>query len=169
MRSVRVAVAPKAPQVGESAAARKLLCRLIASPATVVNGPNGRPFLPGRLDLSISLSHSGEWVAAAVGVGVDVGVDVQVPERATDGLIRRCCTSETGVALAGMADRDVEFAWIWTAQEACVKATGQGLAGLPWRIPVDVGQRAGTWQGVRWVSLRGRSPVPASCAYREMS
>jgi 4'-phosphopantetheinyl transferase len=62
--------------------------------------------------------------------------------------------------------RDLEFAWIWTAQEACVKATGQGLAGRPWTVPVEVGQRAGTWHGVRWLSLRDRFGTPVSCAYQ---
>lgn len=167
MKSVYVAVAAKPQGVGESAAARDLLSRLLPK-ARVATKPNGRPYLPNQPDLSVSLSHSGEWVAAAVGVGVDVGVDVQVPEPVSEGLINKCCTVASSATLAGRPDRDQEFAWIWTAQEACVKATGQGLGGLPWRIPVDVGQRTGTWQGVRWLQLRGRSPVPASCAYREM-
>jgi len=130
--------------------------------------PGGRPFLPERPDLTVSLSHSGRWMAAAVGVGPEVGVDVQVPQPASAALLRRCCRPAALAALAGMPQRrrDLEFAWIWTAQEACVKATGAGLAGLPWTIPVEVGQCAGTWQGVRWVSLRDRFSIPLSCAYR---
>ena len=46
-------------------------------------------------------------------------------------------------------------AGIWTVQEACVKAAGSGLAGRPWRIPVEVAQLHGRWRGYRWVSLAG--------------
>lgn len=172
---VHVALAPtaQAPEV-EGAAARALLRRLLAEVAGRDAGatplaarPGGQPFLPERPDLTVSLSHSGGWVAAAVGLGPDVGVDVQVPQPASAALLRRCCGPAARRALAAMPPRrlDEEFAWIWTVQEACVKATGSGLAGRPWTIPVGVGQRAGTWRRVRWLSLRDRVGVPVSCAY----
>jgi 4'-phosphopantetheinyl transferase len=167
---VHVAVARRDTE--ESAAARSLLQQLLSTVAEstpVANHPNGRPFLPERPDLGVSLSHSGDWVAAAVGVGVDVGVDVQVPQPTPEGLLERCCSPATRARLVRMPGRDREFAWIWTAQEACVKATGQGMAGLPWRIPVEAGQREGTWQGIRWLSLRDSFLIPVSCAYRRAS
>jgi 4'-phosphopantetheinyl transferase len=166
---VHVALARRT--TGESAAARSLLRHLlieVAEDTPVAKRPSGQPFLPERPDLGVSLSHSGDWVAAAVGpaaVGLGVGVDVQVPEPVPAGLLRRCCSPATRAVLARMPGRDREFAWIWTAQEACVKATGQGLAGLPWLIPVEAGQRMGTWRGIRWLSLRDSFPVPVSCAY----
>jgi 4'-phosphopantetheinyl transferase len=159
----------------EYTAVRHLLRRLLAEVAgadaaqtPIAARPSGQPYLPERPDLAVSLSHSGNWVAAAVGVGPQVGVDVQVPLAATATLLRRCCGPRARAALTGMAqrDRDREFAWIWTVQEACVKTTGQGLAGLPWTVPVEVGQRAGSWHDVRWLALRDRSGVPVSCAYR---
>jgi 4'-phosphopantetheinyl transferase len=183
---VHVAVAPvavRAPdsvtrRVRESSAARALLRRLLTEVAgpeaggmPIVSRQSGQPFLPGRPDLTISLSHSGEWMAAAVGVGATVGVDVQVPEPTPERLLRRCCGPSTREALAEMPapQRDLEFAWIWTAQEACVKATGQGIGGLPWTIQVDVGQLAGDWHGVRWLAMRDHFPVPVSCAYGEVA
>jgi 4'-phosphopantetheinyl transferase len=157
----------------ERTATRVLLRRLL----TEVCGPDtadtplaarrtGQPYLPERPDVTVSLSHSGEWAAAAIGVGPSVGVDVQVPQPAAR-LVRRCCRPPDREMLAGMPAprRDLEFAWLWTAQEACVKATGAGLAGLPWTIPVEIGQRAGRWQGVRWLSLRDRCHIPVSCAW----
>lgn len=159
----------------ESVAARALLRRLLAEVAGVAAGaapiaarPGGQPYLPARPDLAISLSHSGPWVAAAVGIGPEVGVDVQVPQPAPETLLRRCCGPAARQALAAMPpdQRDLEFAWIWTAQEACVKATGSGLAGRPWTVPVDVDQHTGTWNEVRWLALRDRYGTPVSCAYR---
>jgi 4'-phosphopantetheinyl transferase len=159
----------------ESAAARSLLRRLlayVAGPAAgttpIASRRSLQPYLPARPDLAISLSHSGQWVAAAVGIGAEVGVDVQVPEPTPARLLRRCCRPSAYELLRRLPapGRDVEFAWIWTAQEACVKATGQGIGGLPWTIPVDVGQRSGDWHGVTWLSMRDRCHVPLSCAYR---
>lgn len=135
-----------------------------ASP--IANRRGGAPFLSAHPEIGISMSHSGDWVAAAVGVGVSVGVDIQLPQSTPPGLVRRCCAPEVRDALSRMptARRDLEFARLWTAQEACVKATGAGLAGLPWRIPVRLGQSGGEWRGVRWIALPAFG-LPASCAY----
>ena len=69
--------------------------------------------------------------------------------------------------LAGlpMAQRSREFAWVWTVQEACVKAAGTGFAGRPWSIDVPARAAHGRWGRYRWRSLRGVSPVPFSCAF----
>ncbi|GAA0706696.1 4'-phosphopantetheinyl transferase superfamily protein [Dactylosporangium roseum] len=156
----------------EHAAVRQLLAwllaRLGARPARVETHSSGRPFLPDRPELGVSLSHSGPWLAAAVGTGCDVGVDVQRPEPVPAGLLRRCCDPPARAALTALpdADRDLEFAWIWSVQEACVKATGDGLAGRPWTVPVALGQDRGEWEGVRWRALRERGRPPLSCAYR---
>jgi 4'-phosphopantetheinyl transferase len=173
---VHVELAPiptPATREREHTAARKLVRELLreivgpevaASPIATRHG--GAPFLAAHPDIGISMSHSGDWVAAAVGVGRAVGIDIQVPQSTPPGLLRRCCAPAVRMALMRMpaARRDLEFARLWTAQEACVKATGAGLAGLPWTIPVDIGQLDGDWHGVRWLALRGL-PVPASCAY----
>ncbi|MFD0367158.1 4'-phosphopantetheinyl transferase family protein [Streptomyces sp. NPDC127114] len=131
--------------------------------------PGGRPYLPGRPDLGVSLSHSAGWVAAAVGRNRDVGVDVQVPAAVGDRLLRFCCAPADADALTAMAEdrRRWEFAWIFTAQEACVKAVGAGFAARPWTVPVALGQRAGTWRRVRWSAPRERQPVPVACAWTE--
>jgi 4'-phosphopantetheinyl transferase len=163
-----------ARRAAEFRAARALLRALLAekADADAAAGPiaarrSGQPYLPERTDLGISLSHSDGHVAAAVGLGVAVGVDVQIPVPVSPAVIGRCCTPEVRSVLDRLpaAARDRELAWIWTVQEACVKATGAGLAGRPWTIPVDLAQDEGTWHGYRWLSLRNASRVPVSIAY----
>ncbi|MFD5983833.1 4'-phosphopantetheinyl transferase family protein [Streptomyces cyaneofuscatus] len=157
----------------EYAASRTLLRALLREIGEDVAGgpvaarPSGRPYLPGRPDLGVSLSHSSGWVAAAVGRGRDVGVDVQTPAAVGDRLLRLCCPPADAEALAGMpeARRRREFAWIFTVQEACVKAVGRGLSGRPWNVPVNLGQQAGDWGRVSWCAPRGGEPVPVGCAW----
>jgi 4'-phosphopantetheinyl transferase len=159
----------------ESRSARALLRWLLtgelgadAAAAPIAARRGGQPYLVGRPDLGISLSHGHGHVAAAVGVGRAVGVDVQAPVRVSAGAIARCCDAAVADELAVLPDdvRDLEFAWIWTVQEACVKAAGTGLAGRPWSIPVGLGQRDGRWLGHSWLSLRDDSAVPLSVAHR---
>jgi len=158
----------------EFLAARTLLRDLLGELAdtTIAKEPGGRPFLPEHPWIGVSLSHSGDWVAAAVGEHLRVGVDVEVPAGPVGpGLLRRCCREQDTAVFEAMPDdvRTTEFTWMWTAQEACVKAAGQGLAGRPWTVPVAVGQTSGTWGPVRWTALRGQAPVPVSCAWSEGS
>jgi 4'-phosphopantetheinyl transferase len=158
----------------ERLAARALLRRLVAEVAgadaaetPLAADARGKPFLVGRPDVAVSLSHSDGWVAAAARTGGGaVGVDVQVSIPDGERLMRRCCRPTTRSRLARLSPvrRALELAWIWSVQEACVKAQGTGIAGLPWTIPVQVEQRHGRWKDVSWVALRDELPVPWSCA-----
>ncbi|WP_433399470.1 4'-phosphopantetheinyl transferase family protein [Streptomyces sp. CA-146814] len=170
----RAAAARLPPWRGEEyAAARTLLRALLREVGEDLEGgpvaadPRGRPYLPDRPDLGVSLSHSSGWVAAAVGRDRDVGVDVQIPSYASGRLLRLCCSPADAEALAGLpeARRRREFAWIFTVQEACVKAVGRGLSGRPWSVPVAAGQQAGDWGPVSWCAPRGGAPVPVGCAW----
>ncbi|MCD9903585.1 4'-phosphopantetheinyl transferase superfamily protein [Streptomyces sp. MT29] len=157
----------------EYAASRTLLRALLREIGEDVAGgpvaahPSGRPYLPGRPDLGVSLSHSSGRVAAAVGRGCTVGVDVQAPSYVSDRLLGLCCSPADAEALAGMpeARRRREFAWIFTVQEACVKAVGRGLSGRPWNVPVNLGQQAGDWGRVSWCASRDGEPFPVGCAW----
>lgn len=171
---VQSARKPGGHRVCERLAARVLLRRLLSEVAgpgvaglPLAARPAGQPFLAARPEIGVSLSHTSGWVAAAVHLCGAVGVDVQAPVPASDRLVRRCCTPSARRALGRLpqADRDTELAWIWSAQEACVKTAGLGLAGLPWTIPVEVGQVSGRWRDIRWSALRDRWPVPVSCAH----
>jgi 4'-phosphopantetheinyl transferase len=162
-------------RAAEYTAARAVLRGLLAAVtdsaaavAPLAVAANGKPFLVGRPDVTISISHTDGWAAAAVSpAGVTVGVDTQTQVRVSDAFLRRCCQPEVHAQLSRFcpAARDLETAWIWSVQEACVKATGDGLAGRPWAIPVGLGQRAGVWGKVGWRACRGMFAVPVSCAY----
>jgi 4'-phosphopantetheinyl transferase len=161
-------------RAGEFLAGRAVLRALLrrvcpaAGDAGVVTGANGKPYLAGRPDVGVSVSHDGDWVAACVAPGYAVGIDVQVPGRTVgDRVLRRCAGRWYGPlrALPEPA-RARELAWIWTVQEACVKADGTGLSGRPWAVEVEPGTRTGTWHGWRWRSLRELPGPPTSCAWR---
>jgi len=98
-----------------------------------------------------------------------VGVDVQLPPpEVSDGLLRRCLRDRAGELTAlPQAVRAREFAWVWSVQEACVKADGTGIAGRPWSIDVPVRPRSGRWRDLTWLSLRDHSGIPLSCAFGE--
>ncbi|MFE7131721.1 4'-phosphopantetheinyl transferase family protein [Streptomyces sp. NPDC057638] len=160
------------------AALRHLLAEVApdAAELPVVRGHHGRPLLAGRPDLGISVSHDAGQTAAAVAFGRAVGVDVQrPPERLDPRMVRRCVRAgHATLAALPPAEQGVEFAWIWTAQEACVKAEGTGLSGAPWRVDVRPRQTRGTWKGFTWRALRDHgdhgdhtalSAIPVSCAW----
>jgi 4'-phosphopantetheinyl transferase len=132
--------------------------------------PTGAPWLPHRRHVGISIAHSGWLVAAAVALGCRVGIDVQIPEPVDQALVRRCCLPRDTAVLTALspAARDRELSRIWTVQEACVKATGQGLTGQPWTVPVPYRRLRGQWHGVRWVSWPTRWPAPVACAVRSL-
>nr|BFE50203.1 hypothetical protein GCM10017745_36300 [Saccharothrix mutabilis subsp. capreolus] len=136
----------RAACASEGLAARGMLARLLgvvepsAALLPVSSRESGQPFLEGRPELSVSLSHDGGWVAAAVGIGVDVGVDVQPPLPVSHGMLRRCCTSTAFAALSSLSTVDGEFAWMWSVQEACVKAEGTGSAGCRGAFPSRSGR-----------------------------
>lgn len=155
-------------------AARVLLRRLLAevagpgaAAASLRARPHGQPYLADRPEIGISLSHTDGWVAVAVHPGAAVGVDIQAPVPVGDGLLRKCCTPATREVLAGLpaAARAAAFARVWTVQEACVKVTGRGIAGLPWTIPVEPCQHRGRWGDVRWTALPDRWPLPVAFAH----
>jgi 4'-phosphopantetheinyl transferase len=138
-----------------------------AAGAEVAIRVGGKPYLRGHDAVGISVSHDGGRVAVCVATGREVGVDLQHPnETVGAGLLRRCL-GRYADAVTELSTRDAaaELAWVWTVQEACVKASGAGFAGRPWTVAVPPGRATGSWGPWRWVSLRGRSAVPLSCAF----
>ncbi|MGK5543256.1 4'-phosphopantetheinyl transferase family protein [Streptomyces sp. URMC 127] len=128
---------------------------------------HGRPALTGHPDTGISISHDGDAIAVAVAPHRRVGVDVQQPaDSVPDTLLRRCLGEHTpAVSALPERQRAAELAWVWTVQEACVKAAGTGLSGRPWEIDVPPGRPRGQWESYEWISLRERSRTPLSCAF----
>ncbi|MGG4446591.1 4'-phosphopantetheinyl transferase family protein [Brevibacillus porteri] len=88
----------------------------------------GKPMLPHADHVQFNISHSGEWVVAAIGdreVGVDIeqvlGLDLDVAEYAFTPEEIRCLSAQK-------PDEQLrEFYRIWTRKESFVKAMGKGL------------------------------------------
>ncbi len=146
-----------------SAVARGWLRHILAealgvAPAGVVfAGEPGKPQLAGRDGPCFNVSHAGELVAVAVADGA-VGVDIE-PVPGPPGTLdaaRAACTPAEAEVLARLpaGDRPAAFLRMWTAKEAYLKATGQGLTTAPdhvetgaaWSgVPVAVGDRDSWW------------------------
>ncbi|WP_371623043.1 4'-phosphopantetheinyl transferase superfamily protein [Streptomyces sp. NBC_01116] len=138
-----------------------------AAAADIAYGPTGRPHLPDRPRLGVSVSHSGTAVAVCAAYDREVGIDVQQPPREiADPLLRWCAPRGRGALLALPAQvRAREFAWLWTVKEALGKAAGPGLAGPAFHAEPAPGATGGTWGRYTWASLRASSRLPLSCAY----
>lgn len=124
-------------------AAELLLKRVIAGSfgestdcIRVENLPSGKPVanIKGR-ELCVSISHSGDFVAAAVSEK-EVGIDIETFRSVSPQLLKRAFNSdEEAFAMQGETDeltkeQTERFLRVWTAKEAFVKLTGEGLAGL---------------------------------------
>jgi 4'-phosphopantetheinyl transferase len=115
--------------------------------------PHGRPELPGS-PMQVSVSHSGNRVAVAVSDRSAVGVDLEAPRaRALSrSLLRRALTAGEREHLLGVSEdrRKWEFLRAWTAKEAILKATGQGLHGGLDQLDLDLHStpvRLRSWAG----------------------
>jgi 4'-phosphopantetheinyl transferase len=118
--------------------ARALLRRLLVNATgippmgwTFGAEPSGRPIAYssscGR-SLSVSLSHSGGWVACAASDAGPIGIDIE---------IHRLSRDFTGIAAAAFgpdeqlqvaSDGAPGFYRVWTLKEAMAKASGVGIA-----------------------------------------
>ena len=89
------------------------------APLNETCGENGRPVLPAPWDLS--LSHAGSLGVAAL-AQTPVGVDTEAADRNFARLRRKLCSpGEQNVP-------DERLGELWTAKEAYLKLTGEGIA-----------------------------------------
>ena len=92
--------------------------------------PEGRPCIRGakrRCHTSISLAHTGRWLAGALSLGAPIGIDIErhKPDRDFATLASAAFgPQERWQVEAGGA---TEFYRIWTLREAMAKAQGVGL------------------------------------------
>ncbi len=99
---------------------------------SVITDEKGKPHLEGD-ELFISISHSGNFVACAIH-SESVGIDLETPRKITESLISYISTDEEKeYILAGRSQSESEvtlrFLEVWTAKEAYLKYTGEGLQG----------------------------------------
>ena len=91
-------------------------------------GEHGKPLLASHPELHFSLSHSGHYVACALGSS-ELGVDIQHQVKVNEGVVRRVC-SEAEIEWLDAQDeagRAVGFLRLWSLKESWFKAVGTGL------------------------------------------
>ncbi len=104
-------------------------------------GAQGKPFLQNS-DLAFNLSHSRDLAVLAISRSGPLGLDLEFIDRAADiaGLARTCLTPGETDVLAALpeAQRRARFFAFWTAKEARMKLTGEGLSLPPQQITLDL-------------------------------
>ena len=116
-----IVYAASGPEGGERTLARRLLALALEreyglrKPPETAREPGGKPFFPSRPDICFNLSHSHGAAVCALHnkpVGIDVEKLRPAPRRLAEGM------------------EDEAFFRLWTAKEATVKRSGQGIAAL---------------------------------------
>lgn len=95
----------------------------------IAHDEKGKPFCQGGA-LSLSISHSGSYIAVAVGREA-VGVDVEKKREAVAAVAKRWFRLEENALLETLseAERARLFFRLWTLKEAALKYAGEGLSG----------------------------------------
>ncbi len=123
---------------------RHLLARYLDMPADHVRfetGERGKPFIRG-CDLYFNMSHSADTAVYAFSRKGHIGVDVEMYDRRVeiDDLARHYYTAAEQSVLNSLdgSGRRALFFHLWTAKEARMKVTGEGLALDPREIDVEI-------------------------------
>ena len=116
---------------------------LSAKDVPIAVAPGGKPYVEGH-EASFNLSHSGSHAVVAIARHGDIGIDLETFDRdlegQLDGLARMCMTDDEQHALAATPadDRIARFLSYWTAKDARMKLTGEGMALEPQTISLDL-------------------------------
>ena len=92
---------------------------------------DGKPFIVSDPLLSVSISHSGKYVAAAIG-DLPVGIDIECIRKTSRQLGEYIATSEEIKIAGSLLDERVQGAelLLWCAKEAALKA--DNISAPPW-------------------------------------
>lgn len=126
---------------------RGALSQELACPADRIvfaSTANGKPRL-ARGGPAFNLSHGGGWAVIALSDTAAVGIDAEPADRfadqgdsTIDDLADACLQPHERAGLDASPDRRTRFLDYWTAKEARMKVTGEGLALAPRRIGLDL-------------------------------
>ena len=145
---------------------------------SVLNDELGAPYVErrgGRLPLSLSISHRGDWGLAAIALspGASIGADLETVEPRDPALVRQFFSESEAdrVNKTGGRDADRAVARIWSAKEAVLKAMGIGLRHDTRDILVgDEGNApAGLAEGWRALDIRLAPVLAAQIAPRSLT
>ena len=104
-------------------------------------GTRGKPSLQDSA-LAFNLSHSGGLAVVAFSPSEPLGIDIEFIDRQADisGLAETCLTQTERAVLDDLpeAARAARFFAFWTAKEARMKLTGEGMLLLPKQISLDL-------------------------------
>ena len=95
----------------------------------IAHDGKGKPFWKGS-SFFVSLSHSGGYIAVAVGQDA-VGVDVEKKRKAAPAVAKRWFRPEENALLETLSEpeRTRLFFRLWTMKEAALKYAGEGISG----------------------------------------
>ncbi|MGY3088912.1 4'-phosphopantetheinyl transferase [Hymenobacter sp. UYAg731] len=97
-------------------------------PLVVRNDATGRPWLAGiaaSVGLTVSLSHSGSWVAALLSQGGRVGVDVEIIRDKAQRLASKFLAAQEWAAAQAVPDGPAHYTLLWSAKETLYKLAAQ--------------------------------------------
>lgn len=96
----------------------------------IKNLPSGKPVaeVQGK-NLCVSITHSGDYVACGVS-DTPIGVDLEVMRQVSPLLLTKALNEEERAFVSNSEDENLSFLKLWTAKEAYLKLTGEGLGGL---------------------------------------
>lgn len=104
-------------------------------------GAHGKPFLQ-NCPLAFNLSHSRDLAVLALSQAGPVGIDIEFIDRQIDlaGLMQSCLTAAEADVVTALPDvaRAARFFAFWTAKEARMKLTGEGMVLAPASIALDL-------------------------------
>ena len=130
LASARLLAAPLSPgmeRARQSETARRLLGIALNLPDPLLaRAPGGKPFLPGLPGVHFSLSHC-PGLAVCLVAGVPCGVDAEAFRTPPPRTLRRALSPAERRTVSESPRPEEAFFRIWTAKEAFVKATGDGL------------------------------------------
>ena len=110
-------------------------------PFRIVKEPGGKPAVVDKngepYPVHVSVTHTGDWLACAVG-DYPMGIDAELKDRSVKaGLIRRICTEDEvqwlEQAMTEVPEEQKEewlrqkLIWLWVRKEAYVKYLGTGI------------------------------------------
>lgn len=112
----------------------------------ITNLPSGKPvaMVKGK-EVFVSISHSGDFVASAVS-DTPVGVDLEVIREFKPSVLK-ALSDEEQEFIEKSKDKSSAFLKIWTAKEAYLKLTGEGLKGFSKADVLPV-VKNGKWDGL---------------------
>lgn len=87
---------------------------------------SGKPFCLSHENIHFSVSHSGEYLAIAIGEN-EIGIDIEIYKKPPDKLIERICSANEKNLVDSSENKAEAFTEIWTKKEAYLKALGSGI------------------------------------------